>query len=125
MDVEHLFDGRTLVFYFLGEVTSELEALTAELAELYETHVQFRRFGQALDEGCGPGCGSEAAEGCKTCATGCAIASACSTRAITADRLPAADVQLRRSIWLPSRWTIVSVRSRLVTTTSRPPSGTA
>ncbi len=70
MDVEHLFDGRTLVFYFLGEVTSELEALTAELAELYETHVQFRRFGQALDEGCGPGCGSEAAEGCKTCATG-------------------------------------------------------
>src|SRR5471032_697032 len=37
MDVEHLFDGQTLLFYFLGEMTPELEALTQELAELYET----------------------------------------------------------------------------------------
>ena len=80
MDVEHLFDGRTLIFYFLGETTSEIEALTAELAELYETHVQFRRFSQAVDEGCGPGCGTDAAAGCKTCATGCSIAEHCSTR---------------------------------------------
>jgi len=80
MDVEHLFDGRTLVFYFLGEVTPRLEALTAELAELYETKVQFRRFTEAVTEGCGPGCGTEAAAGCKTCVTGCAVASACSTR---------------------------------------------
>ncbi|MEX0979082.1 MAG: PSP1 C-terminal domain-containing protein, partial [Pirellulales bacterium] len=35
LDVEHLFDGRTLLFYFLGEMTPELESLTAELAELY------------------------------------------------------------------------------------------
>jgi cell fate regulator YaaT (PSP1 superfamily) len=82
MDVEHLFDGRTLVFYFLGEMTAELEALTDELAEVYEAHVQFRRFSEAVTEGCGPGCGTEAATGggCKTCATGCAVASACSTR---------------------------------------------
>ncbi|HEX3726686.1 MAG TPA: PSP1 C-terminal domain-containing protein [Pirellulales bacterium] len=82
MDVEHLFDGRTLLFYFLGEMTPELEALTEELAELYETHVQFRRFGQTLSEGCGPDCGTEAAtgHGCTTCATGCAVASACATR---------------------------------------------
>jgi cell fate regulator YaaT (PSP1 superfamily) len=82
MDVEHLFDGQTLLFYFLGEVTPELEALTQELAELYETQVQFRRFTEAVTEGCGPGCGTEAATGggCKTCATGCAVASVCATR---------------------------------------------
>ncbi len=81
MDVEHLFDGQTLLFYFLGEMTSELEALTAELAELYEAHVQFRRFSEAVTEGCGPGCGTDAAAGCKTCVTGCAVAGACATRA--------------------------------------------
>jgi cell fate regulator YaaT (PSP1 superfamily) len=80
MDVEHLFDGQTLLFYFLGEMTPELEALTAELAELYETQVQFRRFAEAVNEGCGPGCGTDAAAGCKTCVTGCAVASACATR---------------------------------------------
>jgi cell fate regulator YaaT (PSP1 superfamily) len=81
MDVEHLFDGRTLLFYFLGEITPRLEAMTDELAELYEAHVQFRKFSDAVNTGCGPGCGTEAASGCKTCATGCAIAGACSTRA--------------------------------------------
>jgi cell fate regulator YaaT (PSP1 superfamily) len=80
MDVEHLFDGRTLVFYFLGPMTPEVEALTAELAELYEAHVQFRRFTEAVNGGCGPGCGTDAAAGCKTCATGCALAGACPTR---------------------------------------------
>jgi cell fate regulator YaaT (PSP1 superfamily) len=80
MDVEHLFDGQTLLFYFLGEMTPELEAITAELAELYEAHVQFRRFAEAVTEGCGPACGTEAAGGCKTCATGCAVAGSCSTR---------------------------------------------
>jgi cell fate regulator YaaT (PSP1 superfamily) len=81
MDVEHLFDGRTLLFYFLGEMTPELETLTAELAELYETQVQFRRFTEAVTEGCGPGCGTDAAAGCKTCVTGCAVADACAHRA--------------------------------------------
>jgi cell fate regulator YaaT (PSP1 superfamily) len=81
VDVEHLFDGRSLVFYFLGEMTPALEALTEELAELYETQVQFRRFSEAVTEGCGPGCGTDAAAGCKTCVTGCAVAGACATRA--------------------------------------------
>ena len=81
MDVEHLFDGRTLLFYFLGEITPEVESLTSELAEVYEAQAQFRKFAEAVTEGCGPGCGTEAATGggCKTCATGCAVASACST----------------------------------------------
>jgi cell fate regulator YaaT (PSP1 superfamily) len=81
MDVEHLFDGRSLVFYFLGEMTPRLEVLTEELAEVYETHVQFRRFSDAVTEGCGPGCGTEAAAGCKTCVAGCAVASACASHA--------------------------------------------
>jgi cell fate regulator YaaT (PSP1 superfamily) len=82
MDVEHLFDGRTLFFYFLGETPPEVETLTAELAELYETKVQFRKFAEAVTEGCGPGCGTDEATGggCGSCSTGCAVAGACSTR---------------------------------------------
>jgi cell fate regulator YaaT (PSP1 superfamily) len=80
MEVEHLFDGQTLVFYLLGEVSPEVEAMTNELAELYEAHVLFRQFADAVNTGCGPGCGTETAGGCATCASGCSIASACSTR---------------------------------------------
>jgi cell fate regulator YaaT (PSP1 superfamily) len=83
MDVEHLFDGRSLYFYFLGEVTPELESLTAELAATYDTEVQFHRFAQTLTEGCGPGCGTEeaAGQGCSTsgCAS-CSVAGACGPR---------------------------------------------
>ena len=80
MDVEQLFDGQSLYFYFLGEVTPELERLTHELAEVYESRVQFRRFTAALTEGCGPDCGSENKDGCGSsgCAS-CAIAQACGT----------------------------------------------
>src|SRR5689334_3851172 len=71
VDVEHLFDGRSLFFYFLGEVTPEIEAITAELAEVYDAAAQFRKFAETLTEGCGPGCGTEeaAGHGCTTCAT--------------------------------------------------------
>jgi cell fate regulator YaaT (PSP1 superfamily) len=83
VDVEHLFDGRSLFFYFLGEVTPEIEAVTSQLAEVYDAAAQFRQFSDTLTQGCGPGCGTEDAAGhggCATCATGCAVASACSTR---------------------------------------------
>ena len=30
LDVEHLFDGRSLYFYFLGEIRPEVEAITNE-----------------------------------------------------------------------------------------------
>ena len=83
MDVEHLFDGQSLYFYFLGEVTPELEALTSELARTYETEVQFHKFVETLTTGCGPGCGTEEAAG-QGCASGacstCAVASACGAR---------------------------------------------
>jgi cell fate regulator YaaT (PSP1 superfamily) len=83
LDVEHLFDGRSLFFYFLGEVTPDVEAVTAELAEVYDAAAQFRQFSETLTLGCGPGCGTEEAAGhggCTLCATACAVAGACGTK---------------------------------------------
>ena len=65
--MEHLFDGRSLFFYFLGESPPELEGVLAELAEVYDANVQFRRFSDTLTAGCGPGCGTESAGGCGGC----------------------------------------------------------
>lgn len=81
LDVEQLFDGQSLFFYFLGDVGPEVTALTDELAEAYEAQVQMRKFTDTLTEGCGPGCGTPAAagQGCDGCTT-CAVASACGTR---------------------------------------------
>jgi hypothetical protein len=82
VDVEHLFDGRSLLFYFLGDTTPELDDITSELAEAYEAQVQFRKFTETLTAGCGPGCGTEDAEhGCASgaCAT-CAVVTACGTK---------------------------------------------
>ncbi len=82
VDVEHLFDGGGLYFYFLGQPPAEAEQLTAELAEVYDANVQFRRFAETLTAGCGPDCGTENATGggCTSCGTGCAVADACRTR---------------------------------------------
>jgi len=82
VDVEHLFDGQSLFFYFVGQTPPELEAVTQELAEAYDAQVEFRKFTETLTAGCGPGCGTEDAEnGCGHggCAT-CVVASACSPR---------------------------------------------
>jgi hypothetical protein len=82
LDVEHLFDGRRLFFYFLGEVTPAIEAVTQELAEVYDSVAQFRHFADTLATGCGPACGTEDAPGggCTSCAVGCAVTGACATR---------------------------------------------
>jgi len=82
VDVEHLFDGQGLFFYFLGDVTPEMETYTASLAETYEAKVQFRKFTETLIEGCGPGCGTEEGKGqggCESCSS-CAVASACGSK---------------------------------------------
>ena len=77
LDAEVLFDGKSLVFYFLGEVSDELAALTAQLSDAYQTSVSFQQFRQALEEGCGPGCGTEqAGAGCGS--SGCSSCSAAS-----------------------------------------------
>ncbi|HTN73703.1 MAG TPA: PSP1 C-terminal domain-containing protein [Pirellulaceae bacterium] len=80
IDVEHLFDGESLFFYFLGETTPAIDELTAELAEIYDARVQFRKFTETLTAGCGPGCGTAEAAG-QGCAEGgcstCAMAKVC------------------------------------------------
>ncbi len=81
LDVEHLFDGQGLYFYFLGETDPIAQSLTSELATAYDAEARFDQFASALDEGCGPGCGTPEAEGgaCGSgggCA-GCAVAAAC------------------------------------------------
>ena len=88
MDVEHLFDGRTLVFYFLGDVPPQVEQLKDELAEVYEVQAQFRTFADALTQGCGPDCGTESAagHGCGSCSTGCAVADSPARRGSTRSR---------------------------------------
>jgi len=80
VDVEQLFDGSTLVFHFLGPQVPELDSLMEELADTYESKVQFRKFAAAVTAGCGPDCGTEEGAGCGSCGTGCAVAGACSTR---------------------------------------------
>jgi hypothetical protein len=82
LDVEHLFDGRRLFFYFLGEVTPAIEAVTQELAEVYDSVAQFRHFADTVIAGCGPGCGTDEASGggCTSCAVGCAVSGACAPR---------------------------------------------
>lgn len=79
IDVEHLHDGRTLLFYFLGPPSPALDALTQELAAAYDVEVEFRRFAETLTQGCGPGCGTESATGggCGSCAEACAVAARC------------------------------------------------
>ncbi len=65
LDAEQLFDGQSIYFYFMGETTPELESITDELAETYESKVRFRKFTEKVEEGCGPDCG-EKDNGCGT-----------------------------------------------------------
>lgn len=77
VDVEHLFDGQSLYFYFLGDVSDEVNQLTTQLAETYEAKVKFRQFSQTLAEGCGPDCGTgESGCGVGGCGS-CSVRSAC------------------------------------------------
>jgi cell fate regulator YaaT (PSP1 superfamily) len=84
LDVEHLLDGRTLYFYFLGEVSPACNELTAELAAAYESEVKFSQFADTLEHGCGPGCGTEeaAGQGCGTSGgcSSCAVSAACGVK---------------------------------------------
>ena len=80
MDVEHLFDGQTLMFYFLGDPPTDLPHLLDDLAERYDSRAQLSQFADTLTNGCGPSCGTEEGAGCGTsCSTGCALSAMCST----------------------------------------------
>lgn len=81
IDVEHLFDGAGLFFYFLGPRDERLDEITERLAATYEAKVKFREFTERVAKGCGPDCGSESkANGCGTsgCAS-CALTGGCGT----------------------------------------------
>jgi cell fate regulator YaaT (PSP1 superfamily) len=77
MDVEQLFDGSTLYFYFLGHPPSETESLIQPLAEMYESKIRLAEFALAAELGCGPACGTTDAAGCGQSCTGCIVAEAC------------------------------------------------
>ena len=84
VDVEHLFDGEGLFFYFLGDPPQQAGEITSRLAATYEAAVEFRKFAETLAEGCGPGCGTEEAKGqggCASC-TSCAVVSACASKMV-------------------------------------------
>jgi hypothetical protein len=82
LDVENLFDGQTLVFYFVGPQPPEVQAVTSELAIAYDAVAQIGTFADVLTQGCGPGCGTPDAAGqnCGSCASGCAVAGLCGTK---------------------------------------------
>lgn len=76
VDVEQLFDGENLFFYFLGPIDESLEQVLQELSSTYERRIRFRQFAERLATGCGPdcgtkdrGCGSSSGEssGCGSC----------------------------------------------------------
>jgi cell fate regulator YaaT (PSP1 superfamily) len=80
VDVEHLFDGESLFFYFLGDTDARIEALTEELAEAYDRKVKFKKFAESLSQGCGPTCGTEQSS-CKSSGCGsCALSGSCATK---------------------------------------------
>jgi hypothetical protein len=92
LDVDHLFDGRTLIFYFLGELPDSMQAVPDQLAKRYEKRVRTTELARLLEEGCGPGCGTEKS-GCSS--SGCAIclvAGGCSSKHKRARLTP-------RAIW--------------------------
>ncbi len=85
VDVEPLMDGRTLYFHFLGSVPAATPQQLQPLVEIYQRLVQNSRFARQLADGCGPGCGTEAATGgCGASGTGgcavCVVADACGKR---------------------------------------------
>ena len=71
VDVEHLFDGESVFFYFLGKPDPALETLTEQLADTYDRKVRFKKFAESLAEGCGPECGTKeggcSSSGCGSC----------------------------------------------------------
>ncbi len=72
LDVDQLFDAGTLIFYFLDELEPASEELVQRLAERYESRVRSRHFAKLINEGCGPGCGTQDAHG-GGCSRACAV----------------------------------------------------
>ncbi len=87
LEIEPLLDGRTLYFHFLGEPPADFTEWSQEIVDRYEERIRASRFFQMLEQGCGPGCGSDAKGGCGSKSQGssggcavCVAASACHSR---------------------------------------------
>ena len=80
VDVEHLFDGQSLFFYFLGAVDPQVADLVDGLAAAYDAEVKFGDFAKAVETGCGPDCGTAESSGCGDSCSTCAVAQACNAR---------------------------------------------
>ncbi len=81
VDVEHLFDGESVFFYFLGEVPEKMDGVTARLVEIYDAKIRFRQFAQKLANGCGPGCGTTASQcGVEGTCGKCSLANGCGSK---------------------------------------------
>jgi nitrite reductase/ring-hydroxylating ferredoxin subunit len=88
MDVEQLLDGETVLFYFLGELPEDMSGVTDELARLYEARVEFHDFARRVEEGCGPGCGTDEGAGCGSCSAGGCATGGCGTSCAVQEQRP-------------------------------------
>ncbi len=79
LEVEPLLDGKTLYFHFIGTPDEGLTNQLQLLAEVFRETVQESRFAKLLEEGCGPGCGTEEKGSCgeSGACTVCVVAKAC------------------------------------------------
>jgi len=73
LDVEPLLDGKTLYFHFLGEPSVGLAAHLEQLVDVYQMSVAGSQFAMAVEQGCGPECGTSSkgscgSGGCSSCA---------------------------------------------------------
>lgn len=82
LDVDHLFDGGTLLLHFLGRIPDSVDAMTGDIVSRYESIVRTREFAALLESGCGTGCGTADSAGCDDTGSGCvscAVRGACAT----------------------------------------------
>jgi cell fate regulator YaaT (PSP1 superfamily) len=79
LEVEPMLDGRTLCFHFLGEPSSQSDAIIGQLSSVYEEQVRNSKFATLLETGCGPGCGTEEKSSCGTSkgCSSCAVSGRC------------------------------------------------
>lgn len=77
LDIDHLFDGGTLLLHFLGAVDEAAESITQRVAQRYESVVRTGHFAQLLEDGCGPNCGTDESSGCGSGCAGCAARIVC------------------------------------------------
>lgn len=95
LEVEPLFDGRTLYFHFLSDVSSQTSSQIEQLVIIFQQTVAESSFSQLLEKGCGPGCGTSAAtNGCGGACHTCVVSSGCGSER----RAPRRNVDRGRSL---------------------------